>query len=144
MLPIFQEIKNKAKELELTQFDLECIFIDHISSILNRDLEESPDFERTKFYKFLLDVYDFKHLGSKGGGEREDSDGYEDRDCESIIELKGQVYKLTYLYRSWKGYIIDDFWNWKPAVKKEKLITYYEPEKPVKMVEKQRTETYYE
>ena len=144
MLPIFQEIKNKARELDLTDFDLESIFIDPIVSILNRDLEEYPEFEKTKFYEFLLEEYEFKHLESKGGGEREDSDGYEDRDCESIIELRGQVYKLTYLFRSWKGYIIDDFWDWKPAVKKEKIITYYEPEKPVKMVEKQRTEIYYE
>lgn len=120
MLPIFQEIKTKARELDLSDDNLEVIFIDHLSSVLNYDLEKYPDYERTKFYKFLLDEYNFKHLGSKGGGENGDLDPYENRDCESIIELKGQVYKLTYLYRSWKGYIINDFGAGSLQLKKKK------------------------
>jgi hypothetical protein len=159
---IFEKIKDKAAELELSDHDLESVFTDHYN--YKWDLEHYPDFPRAIFAKFLNDEFNFKRLEIKGGGERDDRDSYETEECHSIIELNGETFKLKYSYRSHEGYIIDDIWNWKPVVAKQKIIKYYETEFPFSVkdrinvltreladlrataisVEKQKTETYYE
>ena len=113
---VIERIKNKAKELDISENFLDTLLIQ------GYDFEYyliSSDKEIEEFCKFLSELK-FKFLHRNGGGEG----GTEY--CESVIELEGQAYLLSYSYFSHQGYDIDDYWNWKPVTAKQKTVTYYE------------------
>lgn len=143
MQEIIEKIKTKVQELGIIDYDLERIFIH--GDTYKWEAEKYPDFQPLQFYKFLVEEFNFKHLESNGGGEKDDRDDlYESEDCRSIIEIQGKLIKLEYSYRSHDGYNLTNIWNWKPVTAKQKIVTYFEPEKPVVFVEKQKAVTYYE
>lgn len=107
MLPIFEKIKNKARELDIDDGDMKEIFIDTYPI----DNEELEKFLKQLNYKYVCET----------------DTNYDSNDRTVIIELEGQPYKLTYYISSYgDGDIVDDVWDWKPAVKKEVITTVYE------------------
>jgi hypothetical protein len=143
MMLIIEKIKSKSEELSLSNYDLEQIFISNYSYHHKWETNKYPDSPRVEFYNFLLE-FNFKYLEHKGGGPQDDRDYYETEDCHSVFELNGELFKLEYLYRSYDGYTVPDFWNWKSTTATQKIVTYYELEKPAVYSEKQKTVISYE
>lgn len=116
---VIEKLKIKAEELEISDGVIEDVFLMGNIWCVSKEgaIECGKEFE--KFGNFLEEL-NFKHLNKEGGGEG----GTEY--CESVIELDGQAYKLSYSYFSHNGYDIDDVWDWKPVVAKQKTVTYYE------------------
>jgi len=113
---VIEKLKNKAEELDISNRILENLFIEFSDY---KWLLDSADKNLKKFGKLLKELK-FKLLDQDGGGEK----GAEY--CESVIELEGQLYKLSYSYYSHMGFSIYDYWDWKPVVAKQKTVTYYE------------------
>lgn len=106
MLPIFEKIKNKARDLHIDDDNIKKIFIDNYPF----NNEEFEDFLNQLDYRFIC----------------ENEIDYDSNDRTVIIELEGQPYKLTYYVSSYDDDEIYDIWDWKPAVKKQVVTTVYE------------------
>jgi hypothetical protein len=116
---VIEKIKNKAEELGISDGVIESVLVNGDHWYFTKEGINECGEEFKKFGDFLTELK-FNHLHQEGGGEG----GTEY--CESVIELEGQAYKLSYSYFSFRGYDIDDIWDWKPVVAKQKTVTYYE------------------
>lgn len=111
-----ETLKIKAEELGVDDGTIRSIFVDgYDHKWLLNDCDKN-----LKTFGQMLKEFNFKFLNQEGGGEG----GTEY--CESVIELEGQAYLLSYSYFSHHGYSIDDYWAWKPVTAKQKTVTYYE------------------
>lgn len=113
---VIEKLKNKAEECNISNDTLENLFVDWYGYKWMLECDEE-NFK--KFGEFLAELK-FKLVDREGGGEK----GAEY--CESVIELEGKLYRLSYSYFSHSGFSIYDFWNWQPVVAKQKTVTYYE------------------
>lgn len=111
-----EKLKRKAEECNISNDTLENLFVEWHGYEWMLECDEE-NFK--KFGKFLAKLK-FKLIDREGGGEK----GAEY--CESVIELEGKLYRLSYSYFSHSGFSIYDFWNWQPVVAKQKTVTYYE------------------
>jgi hypothetical protein len=113
---VIEKLKNKAEECKISNDILESLFVEWCDYTWMLKSSEKNFKEFGKFLKKL----NFKLVDREGGGEK----GAEY--CESVIELEGQLYKLSYSYFSHSGFSIYDYWDWKSVVAKQKTVTYYE------------------
>lgn len=113
---VIEKLKNQCENLDISKSLLKDIFTHGYN--WEWLLEESNK-EHKKFGKILKNLK-FKFVHQDGGGEK----GAEH--CESVIELEGQLFMLSYSYYSYSGYNIYDYWNWRPVKAVQKTVTFYE------------------